>query len=120
MVIISSSVVGLKKIDSRNDPDRKSLCEQGGGCIFFARLGPILEKQLQNLFGTSTGSEIGCKSPGCKTAFCKTPGCKSPRCNSPGCKTPGCTTSGCKTPVCKRPGCKTPGCKSPGSKTPWL
>ena len=44
MVIISSSVVGLKKIDSRNDPDRKSLCEQGGGCIFFARLGPILEK----------------------------------------------------------------------------
>ena len=43
MVIISSSVVGLKKIDSRNDPDRKSLCEQGGGCIFFARLGPILE-----------------------------------------------------------------------------
>ena len=44
MVIISSSVAGLKKIDSRNDPDRKSLCEQGGGCIFFARLGPILEK----------------------------------------------------------------------------
>ena len=28
MVIISSSVVELKKIDSRNDPDRKSLCEQ--------------------------------------------------------------------------------------------
>ena len=44
MVIISSSVVGLKKIDSRNDPDRKSLCEEGGGCIFFARFGPILEK----------------------------------------------------------------------------
>ena len=44
MVIISSSVVGLKKIDSRNDPHRKSLCEEGGGCIFFARLGPILEK----------------------------------------------------------------------------
>ena len=44
MVIISSSVVGLKKIDSQNDPDRKSLCEEGGGCIFFARLGPILEK----------------------------------------------------------------------------
>ena len=44
MVIISSSVAGLKKIDSRNDPHRKSLCEEGGGCIFFARFGPILEK----------------------------------------------------------------------------
>ena len=44
MVITSSSVVGLKKIDSRNDPHRKSLCEEGGGCIFFARFGPILEK----------------------------------------------------------------------------
>jgi len=31
MLIISSSVVGVKKIDSRKDPDRKSLCEDGGG-----------------------------------------------------------------------------------------
>ena len=44
MIIISSSVVGLKKIDSRNDPERKYLCEEGEGCIFFARFGPILEK----------------------------------------------------------------------------
>ena len=28
IVIISSFVVGLKKIDSGKDPDKKSLCEQ--------------------------------------------------------------------------------------------
>ena len=37
-------VVGLKKIDSRNDSNRKSLCEEGGGCLFFGRFGPIVEK----------------------------------------------------------------------------
>jgi len=58
MVIISSVVVGSKKIDSRKAPDKKSLCEHGGDCIFLARLGPILEKKLENLFATSIRSEI--------------------------------------------------------------
>ena len=57
VVIILFSVVGLKKIDSRNDPDRKSLLEEGGGCVFFAKFG-IVAKYLQNLFPSSNGSEI--------------------------------------------------------------
>ena len=44
LFLLPSSVVGLKKIDSRNDSNRKSLCEEGGGCLFFGRFRPILQK----------------------------------------------------------------------------
>ena len=37
MMIISSFVFGLKKIDSSKDSDKKSLCEHGGSLIVFAK-----------------------------------------------------------------------------------
>ena len=45
-MIISSFVVGLKKIDSRKAPDKKFLCEHGGDRISLARVIPEIFKFL--------------------------------------------------------------------------